>query len=266
MHRITLATAAMLALSGCKLTVTPSDNGIISSTTGSIYCGTDCSETYKSTTTETLIPAPNPGYLFQNWTGECAEQHCEVTMTPRGKGKKVGAEFSSTTANLEAAPVVWRVENVASPFSGIDELRTDEFGKTFATLAKTTESITIQFSKQIRSELINPNSIVIWDQIGSYVVDYVSAISPDQKSLIITFATPYTEEHLLEVNLNTSRIQDMDGNTLTEASSLLDLVATPDLPAGMGGNLVNDISYDALSSASATFLRLNIAVGNPSPE
>ncbi len=56
------------------LTVTKSGTGAgtVTSDPAGISCGTDCSESYPSTSSVTLTATPNSGSTFGGWSGACS--------------------------------------------------------------------------------------------------------------------------------------------------------------------------------------------------
>jgi chitodextrinase len=76
------------------LTVTRSGNGTVTSSPGSINCGTTCSGTYASGTTVRLTATPASGYVFSGWSGDAdcsdgtvtmnASKTCRATFTAQG--------------------------------------------------------------------------------------------------------------------------------------------------------------------------------------
>jgi uncharacterized repeat protein (TIGR02543 family) len=72
------------------LTVTNGGNGTVTSAPPGIDCGTDCEEDYNEGTEVTLTAAPDKGYQFDGWTGDC-DINGNVTMDA---DRTCGAIFS----------------------------------------------------------------------------------------------------------------------------------------------------------------------------
>lgn len=60
----------------------PQAGGLVASLPPGIYCGSDCSETYRRTTTVLLVTAPRWGSKFVGWSGACTgrQLYCVVTV------------------------------------------------------------------------------------------------------------------------------------------------------------------------------------------
>ena len=68
---------------GKTLTVkTAGGKGLVTSAPAGISCGKTCSKSFATGTAVTLTAAPEPGFVFVNWTGACtgAQATCTITM------------------------------------------------------------------------------------------------------------------------------------------------------------------------------------------
>ncbi|MCC6990537.1 MAG: hypothetical protein IT181_16135 [Acidobacteria bacterium] len=68
---------------GKTLTVkTAGGKGLVTSAPAGISCGKTCSKSFTTGTAVTLTAAPEPGFVFVNWTGACtgAQATCTITM------------------------------------------------------------------------------------------------------------------------------------------------------------------------------------------
>jgi YVTN family beta-propeller protein len=72
-----------------------SGSGTVSSTDGSIYCGTNCQARYALNTVVNLTAAPDSGSVFDGWSGTCSGAGTSATVTMDGS-KGCFATFSST--------------------------------------------------------------------------------------------------------------------------------------------------------------------------
>jgi len=80
---------------GCNLTVINEGGGIVTSVSGSIDCGEECSASYDTTATETLEATPDSGFTFVGWEGACTgTAACQVTIGQYTGNKKVTAKFA----------------------------------------------------------------------------------------------------------------------------------------------------------------------------
>ncbi len=93
-----VAALCLFCIVGCDLTVTNSGGGTVTSNDENIQCGKDCKAAYDTATTVTLTAAPDPGYTFVQWSGDCQGEtgpwslNCEVTIDNRSE-KTVSARF-----------------------------------------------------------------------------------------------------------------------------------------------------------------------------
>jgi hypothetical protein len=98
------AGAAVLAVQGIALTVTKYGSGTLTSNPPGITCGSDCSEIYTGGTIVTLtaIPelnAPDGGYRFAGWGGDCSGFGTAPTCTlGMNAAKTVSATFAHAAA------------------------------------------------------------------------------------------------------------------------------------------------------------------------
>jgi len=101
-----VATFNLVTISSYTLTVSKTGFGegnIASSTTG-ISCGSDCTESYVSGTSVTLIATPSSGSTFTGWSGACSGTGtCTISMS---EAKTVSAGFSLVLVSNLGAPVV----------------------------------------------------------------------------------------------------------------------------------------------------------------
>lgn len=85
---------------GTQYQITVSVNagaGIISSNPTGISCGTTCSKNFDSGTQVTLQAAPDPGYIFDGWSGACSGiSNCMISVD---QDYSVNANFSTAAAN-----------------------------------------------------------------------------------------------------------------------------------------------------------------------
>ena len=95
--------------------------GTVSSTSGRIYCGPDCSDIYSPGETETLNASAEVGSVFTGWSGACSGAGaCQVTMDA---SKGVTANFSqrpSYTLTVSKTGVGAADGRVTSNPAGID--------------------------------------------------------------------------------------------------------------------------------------------------
>jgi len=75
-----------------SLLLQPGAGGLVASLPRGIFCGRDCTGTYKTSTVVRLLAVPKIGSRFAGWTGACAGSRlfCIVTMDA---SKNVGAQF-----------------------------------------------------------------------------------------------------------------------------------------------------------------------------
>lgn len=86
--------AAFTTSAQYTLTVIGASGGIVTSTPGSIDCGTRCIAAFPAGTIVNVIARPDPGFVFTGWTGACTGTNtCDVTMN------------SSQTVQATFAPV-----------------------------------------------------------------------------------------------------------------------------------------------------------------
>src|SRR5208283_42776 len=84
------------------LTVSPTGNGTVTSTDGSINCPGTCSSFYPSNTQVTLNATPAAGWTFSGWSGACSGTGaCVVVMT---QNQSVGATFTQLSYTLTVSP------------------------------------------------------------------------------------------------------------------------------------------------------------------
>lgn len=74
------------------LTVSASENGIVTSSPLGIDCGNDCSQSYEANTEVTLTATPNEGFEFTSWSGDCSGTSCSLTMN---QARNVSAAFQA---------------------------------------------------------------------------------------------------------------------------------------------------------------------------
>ena len=79
------------------LTVTKAGTGSGTVTGPGINCGSDCAESYPSSTFVTLTATPSAGTTFTGWSGACSAGNCQLTMNG---AKSVTANFVLTPSNL----------------------------------------------------------------------------------------------------------------------------------------------------------------------
>jgi hypothetical protein len=89
-----VSATATFAPHAVSLEVAKRGNGNVVSAPAGINCGASCAGTYLSGTTVTLIPNPDPGYIFLGWTGGgCSGQsNCTVALDHNASVK---AKFST---------------------------------------------------------------------------------------------------------------------------------------------------------------------------
>ena len=82
-YGLTINPSSGSATSQYSLTITKTGtgNGTLTSTDGTINCGTDCSEIYASVTNVTLNATPDTGSVFNNWGGDCTSCGTNTTCT-----------------------------------------------------------------------------------------------------------------------------------------------------------------------------------------
>ncbi len=75
-----------------ELRIINSGSGTVTSAPAGINCGSDCSESYNSNTSVTLISSPATGWRFVSWSGACSNStgNCVVAMN---NAKNVTANF-----------------------------------------------------------------------------------------------------------------------------------------------------------------------------
>ena len=82
-----------------ELRVDTIGSGRITSNPAGIDCGTDCSQSYSSSTQVTLTATPDTGFEFSTWSGACTgNTTCVVSMTA---DRNVSAEFVQSTGAPE---------------------------------------------------------------------------------------------------------------------------------------------------------------------
>jgi len=75
------------------LTVNVTGDGWVASSPGGINCGIACTQDYSEGSTITLIPTPDPGWVFSGWSGTCSGSGpCQVIMDQE---KTVSVTFES---------------------------------------------------------------------------------------------------------------------------------------------------------------------------
>ncbi|MFN8575169.1 MAG: hypothetical protein U0132_24155 [Gemmatimonadaceae bacterium] len=88
-----------------SLTVTRngSGSGTVTSSPGGITCGSDCSETYTSSTVITLTATATAGSTFVGWSGDCGGVGmCQVTMNG---ARAVNAQFQRNNVDVSVVPM-----------------------------------------------------------------------------------------------------------------------------------------------------------------
>jgi len=75
------------------LTVTTTGSGRVTSSPGGIDCGADCVELYADGTMVTLTAAPDPGFRFDGWSGDCSGPDASAAVT-MDTDRACGASFS----------------------------------------------------------------------------------------------------------------------------------------------------------------------------
>lgn len=86
----------LLPVATYLLVVNSDNNGVVTSSDGSINCGAICNANFDSGSTVALIAKPNEGATFSGWSGACTNKtdYCVVTMTA---AQTVTATFKSPT-------------------------------------------------------------------------------------------------------------------------------------------------------------------------
>ena len=79
------------------LSVTPSSNGTVTSSSGGISCGSTCSASYAASTSLTLTASPASGYNFSSWTsGPCnGSTTATCTFTTGTTAQAVSASYTA---------------------------------------------------------------------------------------------------------------------------------------------------------------------------
>jgi hypothetical protein len=84
------------------LTVNTSGAGTVASSPSGINCGATCSHGYIENTYVTLIPTPEKGSIFGNWSGDCTgTKSCKVKMSA---DKSVEALFTAGDCTYTISP------------------------------------------------------------------------------------------------------------------------------------------------------------------
>jgi M6 family metalloprotease-like protein len=82
--------------------------GTVTSAPAGINCGNDCDQNYTQNTVVTLTATPTGGSKFVEWTGDCTDDPCEVTMN---QARSVTATFiGPTTTTLSVSKTQTKVK------------------------------------------------------------------------------------------------------------------------------------------------------------
>ncbi len=116
LYDLSLTTSSALVLSVSK---TGSGTGSISSDPIGIDCGSDCSESYASSTEVTLTATPTSGSAFVSWGGACSGTDPELAVTV-DVSKSCSARFDLTLETLTVTRQGVGSGSVSSDPAGID--------------------------------------------------------------------------------------------------------------------------------------------------
>lgn len=215
----------------------------------------------------TVTGITNPGDTVANLGGAANTNAMLVGTNNEGISQVLGTVTVLPIVSTDAiAPVVSSVSTVKNPYDvtvrAPDPSVTGQVAARPAGALDDNEvsSITVNFSEVLAPTEVNENSVVIWNStVGRYETGFTVAMSSDNKSLTITFASAYdtVTANFLEVNLLQDDFMDGSNNLLTEGSTFL---PTANAPAGTGGNTLNDIAFDNLNAPTGktSFLRLDL--------
>ena len=90
--------ASFLSVTTRNLSVTAT-HGQVTSSPGGVACGATCSANFLDNTSIGLAAAPDPGYVFAGWTGDCAGQGATCALTMSGD-RAASAIFNPLTTTL----------------------------------------------------------------------------------------------------------------------------------------------------------------------
>lgn len=95
----------VVLLAGCNITVINEGGGTVTSGSGLIDCGTQCTASYAVTATEVLTAIPDDGFAFAGWTGACTGlDECSIAIGQYSGNKTVTAVFVPVY-RLQVSPV-----------------------------------------------------------------------------------------------------------------------------------------------------------------